>query len=194
MKFYEYKYLVYSDLYRITQDTKKINLMRHIFMGDVFCFVFWMRTCRYTKKNRGFYIFYLFARYFYLRLRYKLNISIPFDTEIGSGFFISHFGGIVVNQKSIIGINCNISQGVTIGQSNRGKRKGFPVVGDNVYIGPGAKIFGAVTVGNNVAIGANCVVTKDVPDNAVVVGVPCRIISYEGASGYIENTDYHSLF
>jgi serine O-acetyltransferase len=90
----------------------------------------------------------------------------------------------------VIGDNCNISQGVTIGEANRGPRKGTPVIGNNVYIGPGAKIIGAVHIGNNVAVGANCVVTRDVPDGAVVVGVPGRVISYEGSKGYIIRTDY----
>ena len=79
-----------------------------------------------------------------------------------------------------------------VGQANRGGNKGYPTIGDNVYIGPGAKIVGAVKVGNNVAIGANCVVTKDVPDNAVVVGVPGKIISYTGSEGYVNRTDYEN--
>ncbi len=119
-----------------------------------------------------------------------MGIDIPFSTEIGSGFYIGHFGGIIVNDKSVIGKNCNISQGVTLGQANRGKNKGYPTLGDNVYLGPGAKIVGAVKIGNNVAIGANCVVTKDVPDNSVVVGIPGKIISKEGAVGYVNKTDY----
>ncbi|MGE5865508.1 MAG: serine O-acetyltransferase, partial [Rhizobacter sp.] len=107
-----------------------------------------------------------------------------------SGFYIGHFGGIVVNGESVIGKNCNISQGVTLGQANRGRNKGCPIVGDNVYIGPGAKLVGAVRIGDNVAIGANAVVTRDVPDNAVVVGIPARVISHEGSAGYVNNTDY----
>jgi serine O-acetyltransferase len=79
---------------------------------------------------------------------------------------------------------------VTLGQSNRGERRGSPVIGDNVFIGAGAKIFGMIKVGNNAAIGANCVVTKDVPENGVVVGVPGRIISMNGSRGYINRTDY----
>lgn len=80
----------------------------------------------------------------------------------------------MVNHRVRIGRNCNISHGVTLGQANRGRRTGVPVIGDGVYIGPGAKVVGAVTVGDNVAIGANCVVVDDVPDNAVVAGVPGR--------------------
>jgi hypothetical protein len=111
-------------------------------------------------------------------------------TKIGSGFLISHFDGIGVNAQCVIGKNCNISQGVTLGQANRGKMEGSPIVGDNVYIGPGAKIVGAVSIGDDVAIGANCVVTKDVPDGAVVVGVPGRVISHRGSKDYVCRTDY----
>lgn len=121
---------------------------------------------------------------------YKFGIDISYDTLIGPGFYIGHFGGIVVNQNVIIGRNCNISPGVILGQTNRGPKKGCPIIGDNVFIGPGAKIIGSIVIGNNVAIGANSVVTIDVPDNAVVVGVPGRIVSYNGSDGYINRTDY----
>lgn len=96
-----------------------------------------------------------------------------------------------MNSNVVIGKNCNISHLVTLGVSNRGTRKGVPTIGDNVYIGPGAKIIGNIIVGNHAAIGANCVVTKDVPDNAVVVGVPGKVISLDGSVGYINKTDYH---
>jgi len=124
------------------------------------------------------------------RYRYRYGISIPSNTQIGEGFYIGHFGGIVVNQDCLIGKNCNISQGVTLGQANRGKNKGTPTIGNNVYIGPGVKVVGKVRIGNNVAIGANSVVTKDMPDNSVVAGVPAKVISDGGVSGYISHIDY----
>jgi len=96
----------------------------------------------------------------------------------------------MVNPSVVIGKNCNISHQVTLGVVNRGDRKGCPVIGDNVYIGPGAKVIGNVHVGNDVAIGANCVVTQDIPDNSVVVGVPGKVISSEGSMGYVNRTDY----
>ena len=102
------------------------------------------------------------------------------------GFYIGHFGSIVVNGEATIGSNVNISQGVTIGQSNRGPRKGVATIGNCVYIGPGAKIVGNVKIGNNVAIGANCVVTKDIPDNAVVAGIPGEVLSMNGAECYVD--------
>jgi len=70
-----------------------------------------------------------------------------------------------------------------LGRVNRGNKKGFPVIGNNVYIGPGAKIIGNVHIGNNVAIGANCVVTHDIPDNGVVVGIPGKVISWTARQG-----------
>jgi serine O-acetyltransferase len=76
------------------------------------------------------------------------------------------------------------------GQWDKGLKKGYPTIGDNVYIGPGAKIVGAVTIGDNVAIGANCVVTRDIEADSVVVGIPGRVISGEGSVGYVENIDY----
>lgn len=120
-----------------------------------------------------------------LHRSHRYGISIPRTVKIGKGFYIGHFGTIIVHGSAIIGDNVNISQGVTIGVTNRGSRQGVPVIGNQVYIGPGAKVIGGIRVGNNVAIGANAVVTKDIPDNAVVAGVPARIISMQGSDGYV---------
>jgi len=191
MTFKGYKYLIYSDLYRITGIVNTSTLIWHILSGGTFKYNFWMRTCFYLKHNLLLkYSVYPFARLFLKHLTYKLGILIPPETTIGSGFYIGHFSGIFINARVIIGKNCNISQGVTIGQANRGKNKGYPILGDNIYIGPGAKIIGAITIGNNVAIGANCVVTKNIPDNSVVIGVPGHIISLNGSREYVTKTDY----
>ena len=191
MKFKEYTFLIYSDLYRITGQVSAASLVWNLFRGNSFKYNYWMRTCFYARNNTLLkYTIYPVAKLFLRHLRYKLGISIPPETKIGSGFFIVHFGGIVVNRNSEIGKNCNISHGVTLGLADRGKNKGYPVLGDNVYIGPGAKIVGAVKIGNNVAIGANCVVTKDIPDNSVVVGIPGKVISQKGSTGYVSRTDY----
>ncbi|WP_202807026.1 serine O-acetyltransferase [Planktothrix agardhii] len=74
---------------------------------------------------------------------------------------------------------------MTIGVGGRGEKSGCPVIGDQVFIGPGAKIFGKIRIGNDVAIGANAVVTKDLPDNAVAMGIPAKIISYEGSQDFV---------
>jgi len=77
---------------------------------------------------------------------------------------------------------------VSIGAAYGGNYPGVPKIGDNVYIAPGAKLIGGITIGNNVAIGANSVVTKSIPDNAVVVGIPGEVISYKGSENYVINT------
>ena len=150
-----------------------------------------MRTCSRVKDIPVLKTFLFPLCWFILhQLELRFGISISYKTRIGSGFYIGHFGGIIVNSNAVIGKNCNISHLVTLGITNRGEKKGVPIICDNVYIGPGAKIIGNIRVGNNAAIGANCVVTKDVPDNAVVVGVPGKIISFDGSLGYINRTDY----
>jgi len=195
MTFKEYKYLVLADLYRISGSIQLTALLRHVLRGGSYKYVFWMRTCQYTRASRVLrYCVYPFARLLLGRYRYRLGISIPPETCVGSGLYIGHFGGVVVNKNSVIGRNCNISQGVTLGQSNRGSKTGCPIVGNNVYIGPGAKIIGAVRIGNDVAIGANCVVTRDVPDHSVVVGVPGKVVSQGGSVGYCNRTDYDEHF
>jgi serine O-acetyltransferase len=121
---------------------------------------------------------------------FKFGFDISPDVAVGSGLYIGHFGGVVINRDVIIGANCNLSHEVTLGQVNRGERAGCPVIGDNVYIGPGAKIIGSLRVGDNSAVGANAVVLEDVPENVAVGGVPARIISNSGSTGYINRTDY----
>ena len=124
------------------------------------------------------------------RWRIRYGIDIPPSTRVGPGLYLNHPGGIVVNSGAVIGANCNLSHGVTLGQANRGPRAGLPTVGDGVFIGPGAKLIGAIHVGDDVAIGANAVVTSDLPDHAVAGGVPARIVSHDGAAGYVNRTDW----
>ena len=113
------------------------------------------------------------------------GISIPASVSIGHSFYIGHFGGIILNTNAVIGNNCNISQGVTIGVSGIGERRGVPVIGNNVYIGANAVIAGKITIGDNAVIGACSLVTSDVNINAVVVGVPATEVSVKGSEGYI---------
>ena len=190
MRFSEYKFLVKSDLYRYTGKVKVLTFLRHFWLNPCFKYSFWLRTCAFLAQNKHSILTFLLKKIFLMRYTYKYGISIPYITRIGSGFVIGHFGGIVVNEKAVIGNNCTISHGVTIGKAHRGKNMGYPVIGDNVYIGAGAKIIGKIKIGNNVVVGANCVVTKDMPDNAVVAGIPGQIISYDGTEGYLKRTDY----
>ena len=94
-------------------------------------------------------------------------------TPIGPGLFISHGQGTILSAESI-GANCQVHQGVTVGWDYRGERR--PVIGDDVFIGAGAKILGPVTIGDKAMIGANAVVVSDVPAGATAVGIPARVI------------------
>jgi serine O-acetyltransferase len=102
------------------------------------------------------------------RIMSKWGIAIDDKARIGPGFRIAHFGGIFIGEHVVAGTNFVISHDVTLGASGGGTRRGAPVIGDNVYIAPGAKVVGKITIGNNVKIGANAVVERDVPDNALV--------------------------
>ena len=146
-----------------------------------------MRICCYLKNSKILFPLFIIAYLRHRHLSYKSGIQIIYSTDIGPGFYIGHFGTIVINGKAKIGKNVNISPGVNIGVANRGKNKGVPTIGDEVYIAPGAKIVGNVRIGNNVAIGTNAVVLKDVPNNACVAGVPASILNMNGATGLVNN-------
>ena len=110
------------------------------------------------------------------KLQYILfNCSVPASCNIGEGTKFGYGGiGVVIYARTVIGKNCTIGQGVTIG----GKSGWYevPVIGDNVHISAGARVLGPVRIGNNVIIGANAVVGGDVPDNCIVAGIPAKII------------------
>jgi serine O-acetyltransferase len=113
------------------------------------------------------------------------GISLPPKARIGRGFYIGHYGGIIIGHEVKIGRYCNISQGVTIGQAGRGEKQLSPVIGDRVFIGAGAIIFGGIVIGNDVAIGANAVVNRDLPDNTVAAGVPAKIVNYNSSRHFV---------
>ena len=191
MTFRYYKNLIVSDLYRYGANNKFNFFFKMFFFNPGFKYSFWMRTAKFLKGKGNLYLpFYAFARFWLGHLQYKFGIAIPYNTDIGSGFYIGHFGGIVINYETKIGRNCNVNQGVTIGAAYGGKNPGVPSIGDNVFIGAHSVIIGGIQIGNNVAIGASSVVTKSFPENAVVAGNPARIISYNSSRSYVSNTDY----
>lgn len=120
------------------------------------------------------------------RMRERYGLEISRTTKIGPGLYLGHAYNITVNPKAVIGANCNLHKGVTIGQENRGKRKGAPVIGNCVWIGVNATIVGGITIGDDVLIAPGAYVNCDVPSHSIVLGNPCRVIAREDATdGYI---------
>lgn len=182
------KEYIYADAFRYVGDhgqVKRGEILRYYLRHPQYRYVLWMRVTQYTLGRSWLVILRLWASLRLQHIRNKTGIQISPSTRIGKGFYIGHFGSIVINPAAVLGENINIIQTCTIGLAYRGERGGVPVIGDMVYIGAGARIFGGISVGNNVAIGVNSVVTRSVPDNAVVAGAPAKVISMEGSDGYI---------
>lgn len=144
----------------------------------------YLRRCQ-TTKNRLLLKYYRFR--FHL-LKKQRHIEIYGFSDIGPGLYLGHIYNITINPKAVIGKNCNIHKGVTIGQENRGKRKGVPTIGDCVWIDVNSTIVGNITIGNDVLIAPNSYVNCDVPSHSIVFGNPCQIKSRDNATeGYINN-------
>lgn len=127
-------------------------------------------------RNRGGIVSALLCKWLVLRYRFWSVVSgaeIPLNCRIGGGLLIPHPSGIVIHDKAEIGVNCLIFQQVTVGSRGEG---GVPVIEGHVDIGAGAKILGPIRVGAHATIGANAVVTKNVPSGTLAVGIPARII------------------
>lgn len=181
--------MVGADLYRYGYGVSIRSFAKQYFFSPGFKYSFWMRLANYLQKQSLIWrpLYYL-SRAILHRYSVKYGISIPYNTCIGPGLYIGHYGGIVVNSEVVIGRDCNINHEVTIGAKYGGRSPGIPVIGNRAYLGPGCKIIGGICLGNDVGVGANSVVVDSVPDFGVVAGVPAKIISSRGSSDYVVNT------
>lgn len=172
-----------ADLFRYFTSYSIKSFIRGWFIPG-FRYTFWMRVCNYAKCNNHYLLFFI-ARVMNRHYQFKYGIIIPYQTKIRKGLYIGHFTGIVINSEAIIGENVNISQGLTIGRKNGGNNSGIATIGDRCYFAAGSKVVGNCNIGNDCVIGANAVVTKDIPNKGVAVGIPAKIISYDGSSEYV---------
>ncbi|MBQ3104456.1 MAG: serine O-acetyltransferase [Lachnospiraceae bacterium] len=124
----------------------------------------------YLKKK------YFLARWVSQRALRKTGIEIHPGAVIGKGFFIDHGNGVIIGETTVVGDNCTLYQGVTLGGTGKESGKRHPTLGNNVMISAGAKILGSFTIGDNSKVGAGSVVLKEVPPNSTVVGVPGRVV------------------
>lgn len=172
---------ILSDYYRYWGTHKSmsvVSIKALLNLNPAFTLQFWFRLAQGTT---GF--IHWCSNQLYKHYCTKYNIYMPLDVEVGYGFYMGHCMCMVIAGGTKIGNNCNLSQFVNIG-SNEGK---CTTIGDNVYIGPHVCLVEDIHVGDNVTIGAGAVVTKDVPQNATVVGVPAKVLSYDNPARYIKN-------
>jgi len=119
---------------------------------------------------------YFLARWISQRAARRTGIEIHPGAKIGKGLFIDHGSGVIIGETTIIGDNCTLYQGVTLGGTGKEQGKRHPTLGNNVMVSAGAKVIGSFTVGDNSKIGAGSVVLHEVPPNSTVVGVPGRVV------------------
>jgi serine O-acetyltransferase len=161
--------LIKSDLYSHTNKRGAGTFIKQFLSNEGFNYMFWFRIASGANGRLLRFALNRIVR----RKQRQYGFVIPTGTKIGPGFYIGHVGSIVINPTAIIGANCNISQGVTIGSNH----ERAATIGDNVYIGPNVCIIEDVNIGDKVTIGAGSIVTRDVPSSVTIAGNPAKIIS-----------------
>lgn len=170
-----------ADLYRYTGSKNKF--LKTFFLTPGFRFTWFLRK---AKQYKNLFIINYFFRFFVRYYQLKFGFQISYRTEIGSGLYIGHYGTIVIAETAKIGNNCNINHGVTIGKTSRGKLKGSPIIGNDVWIGAYSTLVGRIIIGNNVLISPGALVNFDVPSDSLVIGNPGQIKANKNATkGYI---------
>lgn len=147
---------------------------KFLFISRSFRSVFFYRLLNIKFRENYFF------RSIFLIFQHLFCLEIPYKAEIGEGLLFGHTDCVVIHPESVIGKNATIMQGVSI-TGNIGKMQNgrfAPMIGDNVFIGAGAKILGPVIVGDNCMIGANAVVLKDIPSNSVAAGMPAKVVKH----------------
>lgn len=134
---------------------------------------------------------YTTARFISQAARFLTGIEIHPGATIGEGLFIDHGSGVVIGETTIIGNNCTLYQGVTLGGTGKDTGKRHPTLGDNVMVGAGAKVLGNFKVGDGAKIAAGAVVLGPVPENATAVGIPAHVVRVAGKKTEVDLDQVH---
>ena len=168
-------------------DIKALGVKRGVrafLFDEVWRFQRLLRLYEYRRNCKGSKVLLAFTALRFRRLSRMLGFTIP-PNVFGPGLSIAHYGTIVVNSNARVGSGCRLHVCVNIG-AQAGAENDAPTIGDNCYIGPGAKIFGRIVIGDNVAIGANSVVNKSFGlGGCTIGGVPARVISSKTSEGLL---------
>ena len=148
------------------------------------------KAVRAYRKANWFYRHNMkfIARFISQSARRRTGIEIHPGATIGKNLFIDHGMGVVIGETAIIGDNCTLYQGVTLGGTGKDHGKRHPTLGDNVLIGAGAKVLGPFRVGDNARVAAGAVVLSEVPNDATAVGVPARVVRIGGQRMFDNST------
>jgi serine O-acetyltransferase len=177
--------LFYSDLYRYDGKSGFREFTKRMLKTPAFKYTFFLRLSSNSKGLKRFIYHHILLR----KMSYKYGFQIEPDTIIGQGLYLGHHGTIIINPKAILGKNINIAPGVVIGKTNRGKKIGVPIIGNNVWIGANSTIVGGITIGNNVLIAPNCHIDNNVEDNTIIKANENVYFSSKTATlNYINNT------
>ena len=168
-----------EEIENIAQKDPAVRNRIEVFLYPSFHAVINHRFNHFLYKRKFFFL----ARFFSQLSRMFTGIEIHPGATLGKRIFFDLGMGIVIGETAVVGNDCIIYHGVTLGGVSSSKGKRHPTLKDNVTVGAGAKILGNITVGSNARIGANAVVLKDVPDDAAAVGIPARIIQ-KGSEDY----------
>lgn len=175
-----FKDFVFADFARYGKRRSTSSFFYVYIVHPGFRVTLWYRVARHLHLG-GHRLLGKLATLWLLRHQLKTGVTLNPGTDIGPGLYIPHPGCIVINPNCKIGRNLYLSHDVLLGKAHSGSRKGVPDIGDDVFIGAGARLLGKLTIGDNAAIGANAVVLGDIPANTFAAGAPAKVVKEVGA-------------
>lgn len=182
----ELQKLIQQDLSRIYDH--KLTMKDRLFLPlEIKYLILWRKASWYrqkdlSEKKPGSRIRFLFYGMKLMQLTKKTQINIPAEVNAGPGLYLGHLGRVILHPDVTLGANVNLSTGVTIGQCNRGSKKGVPTIGSHVWIGTNAVIVGKITIGDDVLIAPGAYVNMDIPPHSIVIGNPAVIHPSDSAT------------
>lgn len=180
--------LLKADLYRINGRVNAGELFTQWQKNPWFVYVLWFRIAQAARHSLLARLFiYPFAVWRMNRCHYRTGIRIPLSVKAGPGLFVGHWGSVVVNPGCSFGANCSLGNDINIGGAGDAGTKGVPQFGDNVFIGPGARLSGPIIVAQEAAVMANTLVAADLPPGAIAIGVPHRISGFQTINRFVSN-------